>query len=334
MALHASKTVSRPLDDDMRSIHEQWMARHGRVYKHDTEKEKRYKNFKENMERINKFNYNGTSKSSYTLRANEFTDLTSEELRSTRKGSRSQLYRLDKILMNELNVSAFSYDGGQSNIAPFVDWRMSGAVTPIKNQGSCGSCWAFATVAAIESINQIKTVNLVSLSEQDLLDCLNSPGNGGCSGGVMQDAFSFIAQGNRLPTEDEYPYRGEPRQCIWPPGGDPPGSVTISNYKYLLQPNDFTALKQALNQQPIAISIDSSSFDFEHYGGGIFDGQLRMNYVDHDLLLIGYGIDENGVNYWLLKNSWGENWGEDGYMRLLMDVNQCPIAPNAFIPVM
>ncbi|XP_074270341.1 actinidain-like [Silene latifolia] len=343
LAYKASETVSRPLENNtttlstrpmhnMRLMHEQWMAQYGRTYKHVQEKEKRFKIFKENVKRINKFN-NGATKKSYTLRINQFTDLTSEEVRSTRKGSMSQLNPLDASMIKELNASAFSFYGDQSNIASFVDWRMRGAITPIKNQGQCGSCWTFATVAAIESINQITTGQLISLSEQDILDCLDTSGNGGCNGGVMAEAFNFIAQGNHLPTEYEYPYQGGRGQCMMPRGGEP-GGVTISNWKYLLQANDFASLKSALNAQPVAISIDSNSFDFDHYGGGIYDMPLRWNYNDHDLLLIGYGTDENGIDYWLLKNSWGIYWGEEGYMRLLMDEYQCPIAQNAFAPVM
>ncbi|KAI5660658.1 hypothetical protein M9H77_19981 [Catharanthus roseus] len=175
------------------------------------------------------------------------------------------------------------------------DWRQKGAVTPVRNQGRCGSCWAFSTVSSVEAINAIVTGDLVSLSEQELVDCDTS--NKGCNGGNMERAFNYKAV------------------------------VGINGYKRVPANNE-QALQNAVVHQVVSVGIDASSRTFQLYKSGIYTGDCGKS-INHAVNVVGYGV-ENGVDYWIVRNSWGTNWGENGYVRMQRNVQDtaglCAIA--------
>ncbi|KAK9041578.1 hypothetical protein V6N11_016673 [Hibiscus sabdariffa] len=169
-----------------------------------------------------------------------------------------------------------------TQIPASLNWRTNGAVTAVKDQEQCGCCWAFAAVAATEGATQIKTGNLVSLSEQQVLDC--SSNNDGCNGG------SKASQ-----------------------------AADISNYE-AVPANSEQDLLKAVSNQPVAVSIEASGLDFRHYKSGVFTGSCGTN-LHHAVTVVGFGTSEEGIDYWLVKNSWGEDdWGEDGYIRMERNV--------------
>ncbi|KAK3019215.1 hypothetical protein RJ639_004869 [Escallonia herrerae] len=195
LGVWVSQASSRLLNEQsMSARHEQWIADHGRVYKDAEEKERRFKIFKDNMERVEAFNA-GADKG-YKQSVNQFADLTNEEFRASRNGYKRQ----SSQVMSKPKLTSFRY-ANVTAVPATIDWRKNGAVTPMKDQGDCGCCWAFSAVAAMEGINQLKTGKLVSLSEQELVDCDVRGEDQGCNGGLMDDAFRFIEQQKGLATE-------------------------------------------------------------------------------------------------------------------------------------
>lgn len=194
-----------------------------------------------------------------------------------------------------------------SSIPSEWDWRDYGVVSPVKNQGTCGSCWAFSSAGAVESAYAIATnKSVVSLSEQELIDCASKDG---CGGGFMDNAFHWIETHKGLCLEKEYPYIGRDGVCkrCTP-------MVRVKDYVDVPK-NSHDALLKALLKQPIAIAIEADQYAFQMYRGGVMKGRCGTN-LDHGVLLVGYGT-EDGDDYWLIKNSWGVEWGDNGYIKIL-----------------
>ncbi|CAO2147726.1 unnamed protein product [Urochloa humidicola] len=304
----------------MKARHEKWMAEHGRTYKDDVEKAQRFEVFKGNADFIDRTNAAGDKK--YILAANKFADVAREEFVAKYTGlthvSSSRPRKVPRFKYEKLTLSSEDQQA--------VDWRKRGAVTAVKNQGSCGCAWAFSVVAAMEGIHQISTGNLVSLSEQQLVDCSINLGNNGCHGGTMTRAFQYVVSNGGLTFEDDYPYNGSQGMCksVQP-------AVTIIGFQDV-RSGDEAILAAAVANQPVSVAVDANNFQF--YNGGIFtNDSCGKNLVNHAVTVVGLDIAEDGTNYWLLKNSWGTNWGESGYMRLERGTNACGVAEMATYPV-
>ena len=186
-------------------------------------------------------------------------------------------------------------------------------------------------MAAVEGINKIKTGKLISLSEQELVDCDVRTGNQGCDGGYMDNAFEFISK-NGITTEDNYHYRARNGECDADRLGD--RAVTISGYERVPR-NDEDSLKAAAAHQPVSVAIDAGSRSFQFYSSGVFSERCGTE-LNHGVTVVGYGA-KDGEKYWLVKNSWGTDWGESGYVKIHRGSGEgrgtCGIAMEASYPV-
>ncbi|KAL2522584.1 Cysteine proteinase RD21a [Forsythia ovata] len=300
---HIHKTSSKSVEE-VKGLYEWWLARHGKVYNGLEEKDKRFEIFKDNLKFIDEHN---TENRTYKVGLNQFADMTNEEYRSMLLGTRTESKR--RLVKSKNASQRYAIRAGEK-LPEYVDWRKRGAVAPVKNQGSCGSCWAFSTVAAVESINQIVTGELIPLSEQELVDC-DRIENSGCNGGLMDYAFQFIIANGGMDTEDDYPYRGVDGRCD--PTRKNAKVVSIDGYEDV-PPQNEKALQKAVVHQPVSVAIEASGRAFQLYSSGVFTGRCGTD-LDHGVVVVGYGT-ENGLDYWIVRNSWGTNWGENGYIRI------------------
>lgn len=351
--------MSRTLQDvTMYERYQQWMARYGRVYENSIEQEKRFNIFKENVALIEAFN--NANEKPYKLAVNEFADLTNEEFKTTRNRFKGHMCSDDQ------KTASFKYENVTA-VPSTMDWRKKGAVTPVKDQGQCGKyqliifsvlslivyvkkifkiyltrplgkctyigcCWAFSAVAAIEGINQISNGKLLSLSEQELVDCDVKGEDEGCNGGLMDNAFEFIQKNNGITTEANYPYEGVDGTCIAKKEANHAAKITGHED---VPANNEKALLIAVANQPVSVAIDAGGSAFQFYSSGVFTGDCGTE-LDHGVTAVGYGVDDEGTEYWLVKNSWGTSWGEEGYIRMQRDVaakeGLCGIAMQASYP--
>ncbi|XP_044461575.1 senescence-specific cysteine protease SAG12-like isoform X3 [Mangifera indica] len=310
-AIHA---LCHPLNEEfIQQRHEEWMAQHGRFYKDAQEKKRRYNIFKNNLEYIENFN-NGVD-GGYKLAINKFADLTNQEFRSLYTGYKRKTSKAEASSKD----TPFTYVN-LTTVPTSLDWREKGAVNPVKDQGRC----------AVEGITQITTGQLISLSEQELVDCDTK--NQGCKGGLMDYAFEFIIANGGLTTEADYPYEAKDGYCKTTKMAN--RAAKITGYKDVPANNE-QALLQSVANQPVSVSIEGSSQDFKFYSSGVFTGNCGTR-LNHAVTAIGYGATSGGAKYWLMKNSWGTDWGEGGFMRIQRDVGDrrglCGLAEKASYP--
>ncbi|CAH1391948.1 unnamed protein product [Nezara viridula] len=310
------------------AIKEQWTSfkrQHGKTYNSIEEDRLRMNIFTDHLKMIEEHNAKfEAGLVTYSMKMNFLGDLLPEEVTQlgfNRTGEMRQ-------------VPSFTFiPPANVEIPESIDWRTSGAVTPVKNQGSCGSCWAFSSTGAIEGQLFKKTGKLVSLSEQQLMDCSYSYNNSACRGGLMDNSFNYLKDVEGLESENSYPYEGKNKRCRYNENKVVPGTK-VKAYTDIEELDD-DALKAAVaTVGPISIAVTADNRGFKFYGSGVFDGETCGNKLDHGILLVGYG-SEDGEDYWLVKNSWGPRWGENGFMKLTRNKkNACGISSMASYPIL
>jgi len=280
----------------------------------------RYNVFKANVDFITRHN---RGNSSYTLGMNKFGDLPFEEFHAKYTGFNH--VKRDFIRSKNVPPHVHRYSNPAS-----VDWRASGAVTPVKDQGQCGSCWAFSATGSMEGAVFIAKKTLLSLSEQQLVDCSTKQGNEGCNGGLMDYAFEYVIANKGLTSETAYPYKAVDQRCKNPL----PASVsTISSYVDV-KSNDDQALEDAVSKGPVSVAIEADQAAFQFYTSGVFDDASCGTSLDHGVLAVGYNVS-GAKKYWIVKNSWGSDWGNQGYIWMVRKAGagECGINMENSYPV-
>jgi len=275
------------------------------------EEEQRYSLWLKNKKFVDDHNL---ADKGYSMSLNEFSDWTEDE-----KNSRLTGY----TPLETSPVERISFKGVESPTS--LDHRDNGLVTDIKNQGHCGSCWAFSATGGIEGVWALKTGELIPVSEQQMLDC----GQGSCDGGHM--FYGWETAKNGINSEEAYPYEAEDGTCRFDSNAIV-SSVTGSKQVYPDEEDIMNALYEV--GYPISIGIHAGD-SFKQYSGGIYSDPSCVNgRLNHAILIVGYNRDVAGEEYWIVRNSWGSNWGEGGYIKMKMGENSCGLAYDPWYPTL
>uniref|UniRef100_A0A8C0LGP7 Procathepsin L n=2 Tax=Canis lupus dingo TaxID=286419 RepID=A0A8C0LGP7_CANLU len=302
----------------------QWKEAHGKLYDKDEEGWRRTV-WERNMEMIEQHNQEySQGEHSFTLAMNAFGDMTNEEFKQVLNDFKIQKHKKGKLFPAPLFAE----------VPSSVDWREQGYVTPVKDQGQCLGCWAFSATGALEGQMFRKTGKLVSLSEQNLVDCSWSQGNRGCNGGLMEYAFQYVKDNGGLDSEESYPYLARNEPCKYRPEKS---AANVTAFWPILNEED-GLMTTVATVGPVSAAVDSSPQSFQFYKKGIYyDPKCSNKLLNHGVLVVGYGFEgaeSDNKKYWIVKNSWGTNWGMQGYMLLAKDRdNHCGIATRASYPV-
>lgn len=278
--------------------------------------------FRSNLRRIENLN---AQKSSATFAVNKFGDLTAQEFKA--------LYTMKTSVVRDPSwpvESDFNEDFVEALPTSF-DWRNKGAVTGVKDQGQCGSCWAFSAVGNMEGQNFLAGNPLVGLSEQNLVDCDKECMNyqnqqtcdAGCDGGLMPNAFEYVIKNGGIDSEASYPYLGYDNTCAFNKNSI---GATIKSWS-MVSSNETQMWASLVANGPISIAVDATEWQF--YFAGIFDFPFCGTSLDHGVLIVGVDHSDNilfeDTPYWIIKNSWGSDWGHQGYIYLERNEGLCGV---------
>ncbi|KAF7653877.1 hypothetical protein LDENG_00077440 [Lucifuga dentata] len=325
MLLLGVSALSLPLDEaTLDAGWEQWKVTHRKEYNGLDEELIRKAVWEKNMRMIEAHNQEAAlGIHSYELGMNHFGDMTSEEVAEKMTGLR--------MPTNPDRSFTMALSDKMEKLPKSVDYRKKGMVTLVKNQGSCGSCWAFSSAGALEGQLAKKTGQLVDLSPQNLVDCVTE--NDGCGGGYMTNAFRYVQENGGIDSEAAYPYIGEDRPCRYNESGM---AAQCKGYKEI-PAGDERALAVALYKVgPVSVGIDATQSSFQFYQKGVYyDPNCNKEDINHAVLAVGYGVTANGKKFWIVKNSWSESWGKNGYILMARNRgNLCGIANLASYPIM
>ena len=341
----ASVAIAGNLRNAFSDNFEQWVKDFRITINNDEHKDHLFRNWVENDKFIEESNSRNLT---YSLGHNHFSGMDSTEFGNymgfeSNAETLSSHIHMDKIKATLAEIKCLdgcvkSYDASDklstvscvktcltannqlhmTSIPDSVNWVTSGGVTGVKDQGQCGSCWSFSTTGALEGAYFTTYGSLPSFSEQQLVDCDTRKNGGkdmGCNGGLMDNAFAWIEKNGGLCTEADYPYTSGTTKTA---GSCETACTVVDNSKITaftdVKSSSDADMMAALAQQPVSIAIQADQKEFQLYKSGVFTGTCGTQ-LDHGVLAVGYGTLD-GEDYYLVKNSWGTVWGDNGYIRM------------------
>lgn len=306
-------------DDEIYNAWADFKATTTKPYASQDEENYRFSVFAQNYQQI--YLHNSDPDRQFEMEVNFFADLSDDE-RASYLGLQAPEGR---DLSGGYSVTSVA------GLPATVDWRdyrnanNQPILNPVKDQGQCGSCWAFAANGALEAAWAQSTGNLVNLAEQQLVDCQQG---GSCNGGWMASAYNAVKKAGGVDTTATYPYTAVGSSCKFNINNV---GATVSGYVELAE-GDEAALQAAVAQRPVAVAIMVTS-TFYSYKSGVYSNTNCGTSVNHGVIVVGYGT-ENGVDYWLVRNSWGPNWGDKGHIKMVRNKNSnCQIACCGIYPL-
>ncbi|XP_029202306.2 KDEL-tailed cysteine endopeptidase CEP1-like [Acropora millepora] len=311
-------------DGELDSTYKEYKTIHYKKYTSPVEHEQRKHIFKHNLRYIRSKNRQNLK---FKLTPNNFTDMTEDEVNQHRgllhdKKDRMKPKHSGMLKFNEL---------AEDSIPDELDWRDYGAVTRAHSQGLCGSCWTFSALGAVEGAHFLKTGKLVELSNQELIDCSWAAGNHGCRGGFQDRTLKWVKQNGVALKRDYGPYLAQEGFCHCGESEN----CTVAHIKGFVRvpKNNSEALKYALvTHGPIASSVNSDRKSFRFYSHGIYDDPECGKKTNHAILTVGYGTHKN-ISYWIIKNSWGQLWGDNGFIKIAMKNDRCGLTHGPLLAI-
>jgi len=337
-------------DSDHRRQFDEWRLKYQKTYDGPDQLEIRYQNFLSSLKRIKdlqfKFKHDHDTDSQHQLRygLTKYSDLTVSEFESLYLSAKNPVvpivYDIDDYNTHRLhNSNSNSHRNKRKAVSlSAFDWRSKGAVTPVKDQGQCGSCWAHSVVEEIESMWFISKGVLPVLSPQQIVDCDFFVLDNACSGGTTQFAYYYVQEAGGLMSESDYPYQsgttGKREICVF---NETESVATVKGFNYatpmcldfVCDHQDESLLEANLLTGPVSICVDATPW--QDYVSGVMTGPEcghGLLETDHCVQLVGYN-QTSTPPYWIVRNSWGGNWGEEGFIFLEMGTNTCGVANMA-----
>jgi C1A family cysteine protease len=305
-----------------------WMHDEGRRYASEAELRARHAIWTDTAKMVSEANAKAAAEGrSMRLSLNHMADMEREERMALMGLVEGRTVEQDTT--GDFSVHA-APESGTRDLPDFVDWRQKGAVTDVKDQGTCGSCWSFGTTGTLEGSLFIKTGQLIRLSQQELMDCSWNFGNNACGGGEAWRAYKWIMQRGGLSSAASYGnYLMQDGYCK---ANTSDVAVSLKGYTSVQSGSESALMDAIARNGPVAIAIDAAVDTFLFYSEGVYSDVACKNGVDdldHAVLAVGYGTDaETGEDYWIVKNSWSTHWGDDGYIRIARQGNICGVATS------
>jgi len=299
-----------------------WCAQHGKEYSSIEERNQRIKNFMASIARIEKLNSERQSEDHAIFSLNKFSDMTPEEFRAA--------YLLSTPIEPSEKIDVLEPRIAVEDLPQIVDWQDQSCVTPVKNQQQCGSCWAFSTVEAIESAWILAgkgSVDDTNLSVQQIVDCDDV--DDGCNGGNPPTAYAYVMKAGGLESNISYPYTAENGQCVFKSAEI---VASISNWQYATKDKSESLFQQNLaSWGPLSICVDAARW--QDYQSGVMAWYQCSIFplLDHCVQATGF-VSNSSTPYYTVRNSWGFDWGIEGYIWLEMNKDTCGLTHETTWP--